>query len=213
MVETRVISRVGVVNHGSGNIGSIVNMLAHIGADPVVVSSPDELTSVQRLILPGVGTFDHGMQSLQRAGFVQPLRDWDSSRRPLLGICLGMQMLMDSSDEGSEPGLGLIPGKVRRFIPAGLHQKVPHMGWNTVSARTGTALARQAAGSRYYFVHSYHVEVENASDCAGETHYIRNFCSALDNGSGIFGYQFHPEKSHYFGMALLRDFAGSDADL
>lgn len=199
--------RIGVIDYASGNIGSIVNMISHVGGTAVVVSDPTQLSTVDRLILPGVGHFDHGVQLLKERGLFEPLREQDGTSQPLLGVCLGMQLLLSSSEEGEQPGLGLVPGECRKFRPEDRTLKVPHMGWNTVrSARASQALSPQLDDSRYYFVHTYYAAPEDPSHVAGVTHYGEDFCSVVDTDRGIFGYQFHPEKSHRFGMALLREF-------
>ena len=201
---------VGVINYDAGNIGSILNMFARIGVEAVVVSNVRELDSVERLVLPGVGHFDHGVRRLRSSGMYERLAEHDGRRQPLLGICLGMQLLMEGSDEGQEPGLALLPGRCHRFEAAGSGLKVPHMGWGTVDPRGGSsALRAQAEDSRYYFVHSYHVAPAREEHVAGISHYIIDFCSAVDSGTGVLGYQFHPEKSHRFGMALLQAFAAT----
>ena len=199
--------RVGVINYGAGNIGSIVNMISHVGGTPLVLNEPAQLATVDRLILPGVGHFDHGVQLLKETGLYEPLREHDGLRQPLLGICLGMQLLFSSSEEGHQPGLGLVPGHCRRLQPVDRTMKVPHMGWNTVRAeRASQALAPQLDDSRYYFVHTYYAVPDNAAHVAGISRYGTEFCSVVDTDEGVFGYQFHPEKSHRFGMALLREF-------
>lgn len=200
--------RVGVIDYASGNIGSIVNMISHVGGTPVVVSEPAQLATMDRLILPGVGHFDHGIALLKERGLYEPLREHDGRGQPLLGICLGMQLLLSASEEGQQSGLGLVPGECRRFRPADRTLKVPHMGWNTVqAARVSRALTPQLDESRYYFVHTYYAVPESASHVAGISRYGSDFCSVVDTDEGVFGYQFHPEKSHRFGMALLREFA------
>jgi glutamine amidotransferase len=204
--------RTGVVNYHAGNIGSIVNMLARIGAEATVVSTPDELDGVDRVILPGVGHFDHGVVQLREQGLYDRLRSHDATAQPLLGICLGMQLLLDGSEEGAAPGLGLIPGRCRRFDPGSTRAKVPHMGWNVVTPSGATGLlAGQLPDSRYYFVHSFYADPERPEHVAGTTPYIDRFCSAVDSGAGVIGYQFHPEKSHRFGMALLAAFVGASS--
>ncbi len=198
---------VGVINYGAGNIGSIINMFARIGAEAVVVSDASQLESVERLLLPGVGHYDHGVRQLKRSGMYDRLVDHDGHRQPLLGICLGMQLLMDGSDEGEEAGLGLVPGRCRLFEPGESGMKVPHMGWSSVTAHgESPAISAQPEDNRYYFVHSYYVVPERREQVAGTSHYITDFCSAVDSGSGVLGYQFHPEKSHRFGMSLLKTF-------
>lgn len=204
--------RTGVIDYQAGNIGSIVNMLSRIGAEAAVVSSPSDLDGVDRIILPGVGHFDHGVAQLRAQGLYDRLREHDATSQPLLGICLGMQLLLDGSEEGTASGLGLIPGHCRRFVPGSTELKVPHMGWNVVIPSGGqAALAEQLPDSRYYFVHSFYAELDRPEHVAGTTPYIGNFCSAVDSGGGVLGYQFHPEKSHRFGMALLASFVGGSA--
>lgn len=199
---------VGVINYHAGNIGSIVNMLARVGVEAVVVAEAAQLDSVERLILPGVGHYDHGVRQLKASGMYDLLAEHDGRRQPLLGICLGMQLLLEGSEEGEEPGLGLIPGQCRRFDAGDSVLKVPHMGWSAVASRgSSPALSAQLEGSRYYFVHSYYADPTHAEHVAGTSRYITEFCSAVDSGSGVLGYQFHPEKSHRFGMALLAAFA------
>ena len=139
-----------------------------------------------------------------------PLTEHDGRAQPLLGICLGMQLLMDGSEEGELPGLGLVPGRCRRFEPQQPAHKVPHMGWSSVTPHgTSAAIDAQPEDSRYYFVHSYYAVPERPEHVAGTSRYITDFCSVVDSGTGVVGYQFHPEKSHRFGMALLRAFAAT----
>lgn len=199
---------IGVIDYDAGNIGSIVKMLEHVGAQTRVVTDVDGLRGVDKLILPGVGHYDHGARKLRARGLFEPLALRDANSAPLLGVCLGMQLLMESSEEGVEPGLGLIQGTCRRFRPGTPEDKVPHMGWNSVTiAVDDSHLGRLLEGSRYYFVHTFFVEPANDQQCLGATTYIQPFCSIVDSGDGVRGYQFHPEKSHRFGMSLLRDFA------
>jgi glutamine amidotransferase len=202
-----VTTRVGVIDYGVGNLGSMIRMVELAGSIAIVISEGDQLSQADRLILPGVGHFDHGVKELHERGLFQGLRRVDPQAQPLLGVCLGMQLLMETSEEGSSRGLGLIPGTSLRIAPARPSQKVPHMGWNTVTAiNPDSQIAAQAEGSRYYFVHSYVVTPAEERFVAGHTHYVADFCSAIDSGDGILGYQFHPEKSHKFGLALLRQF-------
>lgn len=199
--------RVGVIDYGAGNIGSILNMLERAGATGTVVSTPEQLGSVERAILPGVGHYDHGVAQLRASGLFEALQQLDVASTRLLGICLGMQLLLDGSDEGTLPGLGLVPGRCHKFEPGGSGEKVPHMGWNTVTAHgTSNCLSAQIPESRYYFVHSYYAVPAEPAHTAGTTSFIEPFCSALDRGDGIIGYQFHPEKSHRYGLALLKAF-------
>lgn len=206
--------RVGVIDYGAGNIGSILNMLSRAGAVGTVVSTPAQLEAVDRAILPGVGHYDHGVGQLQASGLFEALQQLDTSATRLLGICLGMQLLLDGSDEGTLPGLGLVPGRCRRFDAGDSNSKVPHMGWNTVVSRGNPAgapgcLTGQLPESRYYFVHSYYAAPSEPAHVAGTTDYINGFASVIDRGDGVAGYQFHPEKSHRYGLALIKAFVGA----
>ncbi len=203
---------IGVVDAGLGNIGSLLNMLDRIGAPARAVATPAELQSARALILPGVGAFDHGMARLHASGLVAPLRDRVLAHGiPLLGICLGMQLLGRASEEGSSPGLGLIPATTRRlaFDPAGPRLRLPHMGWNECRATSPDTLIPPPADEetpRFYFVHSYHVVPDAPELVAGWTTYGRDFASAVRHGN-LHGVQFHPEKSHHWGKQLLARFA------
>ena len=198
---------VSVVDYGVGNLGSVINMFKRIGADAIVVSKPDEIGESDRVLLPGVGSFDHGVERLTAAGLIEPLRTFASTGKPLMGICLGMQLLFDSSEEGGKPGLGLIPGQSRRFgdVP-GL--RVPHMGWNSVAAvRPDPLLDGIESDNRFYFVHSYHVVPAADEHTLATSEYGHRF-SSMVRADNVMGAQFHPEKSHTFGMTVLRNFAG-----
>lgn len=197
---------VSIVDYGLGNLGSVANMFKRIGSDVRRISAPEEVLASDRVLLPGVGSFDHGVKRLRETGLFEPLQEFASSGRPLFGICLGMQLLFDSSEEGEESGLGLIPGRSRRF-PTVPGLRVPHMGWNTVTQeRQDALLANADDASRYYFVHSFHVVPERTEDVLATTPYGGDFVSMVRSGS-IFGAQFHPEKSHTFGMNILGNFA------
>jgi imidazole glycerol-phosphate synthase subunit HisH len=202
------MSRCTIVDYGMGNAGSILNMLKRVGMAARVSSSAAEIAESERLILPGVGAFDTGMQHLRKSGLIDVLnRKALEERVPTLGICLGMQLLMRSSHEGREPGLGWIPGATVAFPSGGLGDlKVPHMGWNTVQVCRNDSLFRGLEqGARFYFVHSYHVVCDRDEDVlAWTTHGVR-FASAVQQDN-IVGTQFHPEKSHRFGMQLLKNF-------
>lgn len=199
-----------IVDYGMGNLGSIRNMLRKIGAPSLVSSDPAEIEKADKLILPGVGSFDAGMRNLADRGLVAPLAEMVAARRtPILGICLGMQLMGKRSEEGVRPGLGWIDAEVIRFHPppAAGRLKVPHMGWNTLEPRKDCLLFRGAGPElRFYFVHSYHVVCRDPSDVAATTPHGVDFVSAFQRGN-LYGVQFHPEKSHRFGMALLRNFS------
>jgi glutamine amidotransferase len=189
-----------------GNVGSIRNMLHAVGSEAIVTRDAEQLRAASHIILPGVGHFDTGMRTLRASGVVPVLEELALSRRvPFLGICLGMQLMTRRSDEGSEPGLGWIDAEVLRFdAAAGL--RVPHMGWNTArQTRTSPLLHELDAEPRYYFVHSYHVQCADRSDALLLSEYGVKFDAAFERGT-LRGVQFHPEKSHRFGKALLRNF-------
>lgn len=196
---------VSVIDYGLGNLGSVANMFKRIGIDVRLISTPDDVAASDRVLLPGVGAFDHGMARLTQTGLADALRDFAATERPLMGICLGMQLLLDASEEGESRGLGLIPGDTRRFAPRpGL--RVPHMGWNSIRAvRSDPLIAGVETDSRFYFVHSYQVVPTRPDDTVAVTNYGGDFTSIMRAGS-IMGAQFHPEKSHAFGMTLLRNF-------
>jgi glutamine amidotransferase len=201
---------IAVVDYGHGNLGSILNMLKKLGSAGVLVSDPGHLDRAQKIILPGVGAFDSGMRALEEKGFRDVLiRKAIVDKVPLLGICLGMQMLGQNSEEGIANGLGLISGRCRRFTQsADMRLKVPHMGWTEVLPST-TALLFKGIDMppRFYFVHSYYFECDDQSDVAASAIYGVSYSAAVQRGN-IFGVQFHPEKSHRFGMHLLRNFVG-----
>lgn len=197
-----------VVDYGAGNIGSVLNMIRKVGGQAVAAASVDELLRAKKILLPGVGSFDNAMSRLAGLDLIEVLKDRGRAGVPLFGICLGMQLLSDSSDEGVQRGLGLIPGRVRRFrFDGSLSQlKVPHMGWNRVTpARTHPLCKGLEEVSRFYFVHSYYYECEDSSDVLLNTTYGFEFASGVQRGN-VMGVQFHPEKSHRFGMQLMKNF-------
>jgi imidazole glycerol-phosphate synthase subunit HisH len=199
-----------IVDYGSGNLGSIVNMMKKIGEPTNLSSAAETIAKADKLILPGVGAFDTGMRNLESRGLIPLLnKKVLADRTPILGICLGMQLMCETSEEGQLKGLGWIDAKVVRFdFGNGCgKQKVPHMGWNRVSmCRRHPLLAGLPDQSRFYFVHSYHVVCNDSNDVVAETTHGYSFTSffARDN---IMGVQFHPEKSHKYGLALLRNWA------
>ena len=197
---------VSLLNYGLGNLGSVANMFKRIGTEVRVVSDPSEIASSDRVLLPGVGAFDHGMTRLKDGGFIGPLRDFAASGKPFLGICLGMQLLSDSSEEGDLPGLGLIAGRSHKFDSSkGI--RIPHMGWNAIQpTHSDPFITGAEEGSRFYFVHSFHVVPENETHVLAHTQYGGSFVSMM-RSENVIGAQFHPEKSHLFGMTLLRNFS------
>lgn len=200
------MTSVSIVDYGLGNLGSVVNMLRRVGARPQLVSSPEQVLQSERLLLPGVGAFDAGMRLLQEADLIPAIRRFGESGRPLLGICLGMQLLLDSSEEGEEQGLSLIPGRSLRFSNA-TDLRVPHMGWNLVErTRDDSLVADLPEESRFYFVHSYRVVPRDSAHVLATTHYGTEFASMVRSGN-VMGAQFHPEKSHDFGKRVLKNFS------
>jgi len=196
-----------VVDYGMGNLGSIQNMLKRIGVATIVTADLQAIADATKVILPGVGAFDNAMTRINSTGLCEVLeRKALVERVPVLGICLGMQLLTRSSEEGELPGLGWIPATTRRF-PNHPGLKVPHMGWNLAQPSTPSPLTQGfEEETRFYFVHSYFVAVDQPVNSILKTTYGVEFDSAIQNGN-IYGAQFHPEKSHRFGMRLLRNFA------
>ncbi|MEW5825442.1 MAG: imidazole glycerol phosphate synthase subunit HisH [Candidatus Bipolaricaulota bacterium] len=201
---------IAIVDSGIGNLKSIANMLSRIGVASRLVSRPEEVALATKILLPGVGAFDAGMAALHERGLVDVLNERACvAKVPILGICLGMQLLAEASEEGERQGLGWIPGCSQRFsFPETVPPlRVPHMGWNTViPSRECVLLTHVPMPRRFYFVHSYHVVCRDPADVLATTSYGIPFVSAVARGN-IMGVQFHPEKSHKYGMALLRAFA------
>lgn len=196
-----------MIDYGCGNLASVVNMIHHVGGEAQIINTPEQLATARKLILPGVGSFDHGILSLSQEGWVKPLEQAVFERKiPIIGICLGMQLMAQSSEEGQEPGLGWLDAHVRRLRPSNTKLKIPHMGWNEVSqSQADDLLPLVAAPRRFYFVHSYHVECTNPEDILLRCEYGETFVAAFRRAN-IWGFQFHPEKSHRFGMELFRHF-------
>lgn len=205
---------IAIVDYGLGNLGSVANMLRKIGVEGQITSSHEEIRAARGLILPGVGHFDEGMRRLRESGLDKVLTERVAEHKsPVLGICLGMQLLGRRSEEGSEPGLGLFAADVQRFaFPSGERLPIPHMGWNEVEV-ADQALFREPPSTppRYYFVHSYHMVCDNEAQVAAWSTYGYRFAAAIRDGH-VFGAQFHPEKSHKFGMSVLRNYAEAVRD-
>lgn len=179
-------------------------MIRKVGGEPRLVSRAEEIVRSDRLLLPGVGAWDAAMAPIRQGGFEAPLREFAASGRPLLGICLGMQLLFERSEEGALPGLGLLKGNIRRFAAPGL--RVPHMGWNRVVPTRATTLFPEGGDEqRFYFAHSFYADPAHPSDVAATAEYGADFACAFARDN-VFGTQFHPEKSHRFGMALFARF-------
>lgn len=194
--------RAGIVNYRMGNLASVAKALERVGAESFVSADAHVLAGSDLVVLPGVGNFAAGMANLEGAGLASFVQDWAAGGKPLLGICMGMQLFFEHSEEGDTKGLGILPGAVVRLSPhvqAGEGLKVPHMGWNTLCDTTG--LFRPFEGRYFYFVHSYAC-VPVGDVLAARTTYGQPFASAVASGR-VVGVQFHPEKSSHDGLALL----------
>lgn len=198
-----------VVDYGMGNIGSIVNMIKKAGGETTVTSNPEIVGKAKKLIIPGVGAFDHGMKNLNELGLTEVLNKKVLEEKiPVLGICLGMQLMAKSSEEGVLPGLGWVDAVCKKFSFTEQNNKlkIPHMGWNEVMIKKHDGIFRNTEDdASFYFVHSYYVECSNTEDIAATTGYGFEFTSGLQH-QNIFATQFHPEKSHKYGLLLMKNF-------
>lgn len=214
---------IGIIDYGMGNLRSVQKAFEHVGASASILSRPQEAERVGRLVLPGVGAFADGMANLTDRGWVEPIRDWIGGDQPFLGICLGMQLLFDGSEEdASQPGesisgLGVLPGQVVEFERAGeamAHQsgdrlKVPHMGWNSLRwSRQDPLLAGLAQDDAVYFVHAYYAQPGDPACLSATTTYGRDFCATVWRDR-LWATQFHPEKSQRVGLKMLANFAAA----
>lgn len=196
-----------IIDYNLGNLKSIKNMLAYLGTKSRISSDINEIAAADRLILPEVGHFQHGMEQLQQLRLLEVLKkEVIENKKPILGICLGMQLLTNHSEEGDVDGLGFIDAQTKKFDLQDASLKVPHMGWNTVDFKKDSAINQGVSiNPRYYFVRSFYVVCANQEDILCTTQYGKEFVSGFQH-QNIFGLQFHPEKSHKFGMELLSNF-------
>ncbi|MHA8087419.1 imidazole glycerol phosphate synthase subunit HisH [Aquirufa sp. Wall-65K1] len=195
-----------IIDYGMGNIGSVANMIKKAGGNAIITSDHEQILKAKKLLLPGVGAFDAGMTNLHDKGLTEVIKEAvSSSNTTLLGICLGMQLLFDKSEEGELPGMGLISGSVHRFVSNNMSMKIPHMGWNSIHIKNNNPLMDSLEDSRYYFVHSYYVKCNHPEDVVATTQYIVDFDSIVRKNK-VYGAQFHPEKSHKFGLTLFQNF-------
>lgn len=201
---------IALVDYGLGNIQAFANIYNRLNIPVCIARDAETLAKAERVILPGVGAFDWAMTRLNRSGMRECLDDLVTNRKaPVLGICVGMQMMAKRSDEGEMPGLGWIDAEVRKFDMRNSNQKtrLPHMGWNDVEPSEFANVFRgMDEGSRFYFLHSYYFAPARPDDVLGTTDYNGRFASAVRSGN-VFGVQFHPEKSHRWGVQLLKNFA------
>jgi len=201
---------IAIINYGSGNVGAIANIYKQLKIPHIVTGDLAELAAAERYILPGVGAFDATMRYLNNSGMVEMLNEQVLvNKKKVMGICVGMQILADSSDEGELPGLGWIPGHVRRIDAATLpaNPKLPHMGWNSVTPRDGAQLFDGVDSERgFYFLHSYYFDAASAGNVAATVEYGKELTCAVAR-ENVFGMQFHPEKSHANGVRVFKNFA------
>jgi len=198
-----------IVDYGVGNILAFQNMYKRLNKDAALARSAEDLADATRVILPGVGAFDHAMKALNRSGMRKPLDALvREGKTPVLGICVGMQMLARSSSEGTEAGLGWVGGEVRAFKALAMPDLLlPHMGWNDVRPlRSGGLFSGLETDARFYFLHSYYFHSDRGEDTLAVSAYGLEFACAVQVGN-VYGVQFHPEKSHHFGAQLLKNFA------
>ncbi|OGL47102.1 MAG: imidazole glycerol phosphate synthase, glutamine amidotransferase subunit [Candidatus Schekmanbacteria bacterium RBG_16_38_10] len=200
---------IGIIDYGLGNVKAFANVYKMLDIPAIIVTKPHELINVSRVIMPGVGAFDHAMKCLQDSGMREMLDEIVLRKQvPVLGICVGMQMLTNSSEEGVSPGLKWINGDVKK-IDSSFNKSiyVPHMGWNDVKPLNNNDLFRGLSDdARFYFLHSYYVHCQRNEDVIAVTNYGVEFACAV-NHENVFGVQFHPEKSHQYGIKLLKNFS------
>jgi len=201
---------IGIIDYGLGNVRAFVNVYKTLNIPTVIVKQPSELENVSKAILPGVGAFDYAMKKLEISGLKPLLNEIVLVRHvPVLGICVGMQMLARSSEEGALPGLGWINGEVKRFNPSSSRHsmRVPHMGWNNIKPiKLNSLLKGLDFDARFYFLHSFYFQSHRSEDVIAVTDYCGEFACAVNSGN-VYGVQFHPEKSHQWGIRLLENFA------
>lgn len=199
---------VSILNYGLGNLQSIKNVIHKIGGNAEIIDEVSQIKDAQKLILPGIGAFDDGMTCLKEKNWIDVLNHVVLEKKiPTLGICLGMQLMCNKSEEGNLPGLGWFDANVVKFnMPQGSTLKIPHMGWNAIAVKKNNPIIQsKTEEQRYYFVHSYHVVCNNQTDVLATANHGYEFTAAISNNN-ILATQFHPEKSHRFGMELMQHF-------
>lgn len=198
---------IAIIDYGAGNLQSVKKALDFIGAESIITDNPSEIEKCDKILLPGVGSFGDAMESMKKKNLVEPVKQNALSGKPFLGICLGLQLLFESSEESEGVcGLGILKGKVKKF-PDNMGLKIPHIGWNSVDIKQNDAVFKDIPDHSYvYFVHSYYLEAENENEVAAVTHYGIDFHSAVGKNN-MFAVQFHPEKSGDVGLRILKNFA------
>jgi glutamine amidotransferase len=205
---TALEKKITIVDYGMGNLRSVKNMIRYLGGYAVISADPEEIAAAEKIILPGVGSFGYAMERIGELGLKASLDEAALNRKvPLLGICLGMQLLTSYSEEGDCRGLGYIDAVTTRYTKEEVgEEKIPHMGWDSVQIQNPCPLVEEISeADRFYFVHSYHVACKDRKDCIATTHYGIDADTIIGSGN-VLGAQFHPEKSHKFGMKLMKNF-------
>ena len=195
---------IAIIDYKCGNIASVKNIIKKAGSESIITSNSHEINNCDKIILPGVGTFDYGMKKLQELKLIDVIQNHSKNNKPILGICLGMQLMAKCSEEGVEKGLSLFDAEVLKFN----NKKgfpIPHMGWNTVDVKKQNPLIRINQFNKFYFVHSYYFKCNNNSDILSTTLYSKEFVSSVSK-KNIYGVQFHPEKSHKHGLSVIKNF-------
>lgn len=197
---------IAIIDYDAGNIKNVEKALLYLGEECITTRVPDEIYKADKVILPGVGAFGDAMNKLETSGLAKVIKNVASDNKPLLGICLGLQLMFESSDEmPGVAGLGLLKGRILA-IPPKEGYKIPHMGWNSISVKAGSRLFKDIPDNSYvYFVHSYYLKAESEEDVAASTEYIVHIHAAAEHGN-IFACQFHPEKSGGTGLKILKNF-------
>lgn len=201
---------ISVIDYGAGNIESVIKAFRYIGSDACLTKDPAQIAAADAVVLPGVGAFGDAMGALRESGLIPSILDALNSGKPFLGICLGLQLLFEESEEApGVPGLGVLPGKIVR-IPAGEGLKIPHIGWNSLTIRQEGTLFRSLGAEPYvYFVHSYYLQAQNRADVTATAEYGVSIDAAVQK-KNLCAVQFHPEKSGETGLQMLRNFAGME---
>lgn len=200
------LKKIHIIDYGVGNLGSISNILTKIGANPICLQDPNTNEEIETLILPGVGSFDHCIKKLKDNGFVELLENFKKTGKPIIGICVGAQMMCSSSEEGTQKGLNWFKAKVIKFnFNDNSNLRIPHMGWNQIEIlRNHKIIDNIDSLNRFYFLHSYYINLYDQNEVVANTYYGKSFNSIIQK-ENIIGIQFHPEKSHKYGIKLFEN--------